>query len=52
MRLSIRWRLTLWNILALGLVLLGFAAAVYGLTARALYEQLDDRLLAGLRQPA
>jgi heavy metal sensor kinase len=52
MRLSIRWRLTLWNTLALGLVLLGFAAAVYGLTARALYEQLDDRLLAGLRQPA
>ena len=34
MRLSIRWRLTLWNSLALAAVLAGFGALVYGLTAR------------------
>ncbi len=50
MRLSIRWRLTLWNLLALGVVLLGFSALVYGLTARALYQQVDGNLLGGFRQ--
>src|SRR5206468_10149041 len=50
MALSIRWRLTLWNTLALALVLLAFAAMVYGLLARALYDQLDRRLLSGFRQ--
>src|SRR5262249_53417779 len=51
MRLSIRWRLTLWNTLALAVVLLGFAALVYGLLAhaqqqidRALRERLDRAL--------
>jgi heavy metal sensor kinase len=48
--LSIRWRLTLWNTFALAVVLAGFAALVYGLLARALYEQTDQRLLGGLRQ--
>jgi heavy metal sensor kinase len=50
MRLSIRWRLTLWNTLALAVVLLGFAALVYALLAGALYEQIDRRLLAGYQQ--
>jgi heavy metal sensor kinase len=49
MRLSIRWRLTLWNLLALGAVLVGFSALVYGLTARALYQQIDSNLLGGFR---
>jgi heavy metal sensor kinase len=44
-RLSIRWRLTLWNTLALAVVLACFAALVYGLLRRALFEQ-TDRLLA------
>src|SRR5712692_1994626 len=46
MGLSIRWRLTLWNTLGLAVVLLGFGALVYGLMARALYQQIDNRLLA------
>src|SRR5262249_24977489 len=46
-RLSIRWRLTLCNALALAVVLLGFAALVYSLLTRALYQQWDRRLLAG-----
>jgi heavy metal sensor kinase len=50
MRLSIRWRLTLWNTLALATVLLGFAGLVYALTAHALYEQTDRGLLIGYRQ--
>src|SRR5262245_53489622 len=50
MRLSIRRRLTLWNTLALAVALLGFAALVYGLLARALYEQADRKLLGGLQQ--
>ena len=33
MRLSIRWRLTLWNSLALTIALVGLAALVYGLLA-------------------
>src|SRR5258708_36044735 len=50
MSLSIRWRLTLWNTLALAVVLLGFAGMVYALLARALYEQTDHKLLAGYQQ--
>jgi heavy metal sensor kinase len=50
MRLSIRWRLTLWNTLALGILLLGFCVLVYGLMAHALYEQLDRALQAESRQ--
>jgi heavy metal sensor kinase len=50
MRLSIRWRLTLWNTLALAVVLLGFAALVYALLAGALYEQIDHKLLAGYQR--
>jgi heavy metal sensor kinase len=48
--LSIRWRLTLWNLLALAAVLLGFSGLVYGLLVRALYQQVDGKLRAGFRQ--
>jgi len=44
MRLSIRWRLTLWNVVALSVVLIGFSALVYGLLAQALYERVDRSL--------
>src|SRR5947208_13374844 len=46
MRLSIRWRLTLWNMLAVAAVLLGFGALVYGLLRGALYDRLDHSLLS------
>jgi heavy metal sensor kinase len=46
MRLSIRWRLTLWNTLALAVVLVGFSGLVYLLLRHALYEQIDRTLLA------
>jgi heavy metal sensor kinase len=52
MSLSIRWRLTLWNTLALAVVLLGFAGLVYALLGHALYERIDDGLLAGFRELA
>jgi heavy metal sensor kinase len=48
-RLSIRWRLTLWNTLALATLLLGFAGLVYALMRHALYEQIDRGLLGGFR---
>src|SRR5205807_1203547 len=35
---------------ALAVVLLGFAALVYGLLRRALYQQTDRKLLSGLEQ--
>lgn len=47
MRLSIRWRLTLWITLALAVVLTCFAGLVYGLLHHALYEQTDRFLQAG-----
>src|SRR5260221_9907278 len=50
MRLSIRWRLTLWNTLALTVVLVGFAALVYGLLARSLRQQTDRKLLSGFHE--
>jgi two-component system, OmpR family, heavy metal sensor histidine kinase CusS len=49
MRLTLRWRLTLWNTLALAVVLFGFSALVYALVAHALYERVDDTLLGQLR---
>jgi heavy metal sensor kinase len=49
-RLSIRWRLTLWNTLALAVVLGGFALLVYALLRHALFEQTDRLLEAGLAQ--
>jgi heavy metal sensor kinase len=50
MRLSIRWRLTLWNTLTLAAVLLGFGALVYALMARALYRRVDEGLLTEWRE--
>src|SRR5260370_24315385 len=48
--LSMRWRLTLWNTLALAIVLLGFTALVYGLMRHALYERIDRSLLTELQE--
>jgi heavy metal sensor kinase len=49
-RLSIRWRLTFWNTLALTVVLTCFACLVYGLLRQALFEQTDRLLLTALGQ--
>jgi signal transduction histidine kinase len=49
-RLSVRWRLTLWNVLGLAGVLGGFAALAYGLLARAHYERIDRTLLTEFRE--
>jgi heavy metal sensor kinase len=50
MTLSIRWRLTLWNTLGLAVMLLAFAALIYGLLRHALYEQIDRKLMVVLGQ--
>jgi heavy metal sensor kinase len=50
MTLSIRWHLTLWNTLGLAIMLLAFAALVYGLLRHALYEQIDRKLVGALGQ--
>src|SRR5262245_46901574 len=50
MSLSIRWRLTLWNGLALAVVLAGFALLVYWLVAHSLYGQKDRTLRARLER--
>jgi heavy metal sensor kinase len=50
MRLTIRWRLTIWNTLALAVVLVGFGALVYGLLVRALYQRIDRSLLTELQE--
>src|SRR5437588_4497364 len=52
MRLSIRWRLTLWNMLALAGVLVGLGALVYGMSAHALYQRLDQSLQSEFRELA
>jgi heavy metal sensor kinase len=50
MRLNLRWRLTLWNVLGLTVVLGGFAALVYGLLARVHYERIDRGLMTEFRE--
>ena len=50
MRLTIRWRLTLWITLALGVTLTCFAILVYGLLRQALFEQTDLSLRSALGQ--
>ncbi len=50
MRWSIRWRLTLWNTLALTTLLVGFGFLVYGLLFRTLYNRLDQHLLSELHE--
>jgi heavy metal sensor kinase len=49
MSLNIRWRLTLWNLLAVTALLIGFAVLVYALVSHALYEKTDSDLLVGAR---
>jgi heavy metal sensor kinase len=49
-RLSIRWRLTLWITLALAVVLTCFAVLIYGMLRHALFEQTDRSLEAGFGQ--
>jgi hypothetical protein len=49
-RYNIRWRLTLWNTLALALVLTSFAALIYGLLRHALLEQVDSLLQTNIAQ--
>jgi heavy metal sensor kinase len=49
MGLSIRWRLTLWNTLALAVVLFGFSALVYVMLRHALYERVDHSLISVFR---
>lgn len=50
MALSIRWRLTLLNTLALAVLLVGFGALVYSLLARAVVGSVDGKLLECRRQ--
>lgn len=49
-RLSIRWRLTLWNTVALAVLLIAVGSLVYALLRHALYEQLDRVLTAQYRE--
>jgi heavy metal sensor kinase len=51
-RLNLRWRLTVWNVLGLAVVLAGFAALVYGLLARAHYQRINRSLLAEFQELA
>jgi heavy metal sensor kinase len=50
MHLSIRWRLTLWYVLALAIVLIAFSALVYGLLANALNWRIDHILLTEFQE--
>jgi heavy metal sensor kinase len=52
MRLSIRWRLTLWNSVGLAVMLLAFASLVYAMLRHALYEQVDHKLTSAVGQLA
>jgi two-component system heavy metal sensor histidine kinase CusS len=46
---SIRWRLTVWNAVGVAVVLVGFAALVYGLAGRAFRQQADRTAADGFR---
>jgi hypothetical protein len=46
---SVRARLTIWYVSALGVVLIGFSVAAYFLLARSLYDRLDTRLASNLQ---
>ncbi len=41
---TVRWRLTLWYVSALALVMIAFSVILYALASRALYQRLDDGL--------
>jgi len=47
-RLSIRWRIALWNTAAFALILLGFGIAIYGLLRKTHFDQVDRALQARL----
>jgi len=49
-RLSIRWRLTLWNTVALAVLLIAIGSLIYALLRHAMYEQLDRVLAAQYRE--
>lgn len=49
-RISIRWRIALWNAAAFAVVLLGFGVLVYSLLRNTHYEQLDRSLLSRLEE--
>jgi heavy metal sensor kinase len=46
MRWNIRWRLTVWNAVALAVLLAGFGTLVYVLLARVHYQRIDRSLQA------
>ena len=46
---SVRWRLTLWYVGVLGIVLITFSIGVYMLLARSLYDRVDTRLASTLQ---
>jgi heavy metal sensor kinase len=50
MRLSIRWRLTLWNLAVLAVALVGMGGLVYGLMRQTLYQRLDRSLQTELEE--
>ncbi len=51
-RLSIRWRIALWNTAAFAVVLLGFGVLVYSLLRETHYDQVDRILESRYRQVA
>ena len=50
--MAIRWRLTLWNVLLLGLSLAAFATLAYGTLARSLRNEVDASLFTRAHQVA
>jgi heavy metal sensor kinase len=50
MRLSIGWRLTLWNMVTLAVALVGMGALVYGLMRQTLYQRIDRALRTELEE--
>jgi heavy metal sensor kinase len=50
MRLSIRWRLTLWNLAVLAVALAGMGGLVYGLMRQTLYQRIDRSLQTELEE--
>jgi heavy metal sensor kinase len=50
MALTIRWRLTLWNALAVAAVVVVFGALVYGRVRAVLYDRLDQALRSGWQE--
>jgi two-component system heavy metal sensor histidine kinase CusS len=49
-RLSIRWRIALWNTAAFAVILSGFGLAIYGLLRKTHYDQVDRRMQAQFQE--